>query len=99
DMIKLPVEMAVHPQWQIALREAIAQLDRLQRDADAERVATGESLRPIMLLQAERKQADNPDAMTVDRVREALINEFGVAAGQIARSATGVDELSDADPA
>lgn len=99
DMIKLPVEMAVHPDWRIALREAIAKLDRLQADADAERVATGEVLRPIMLLQAERQQQENPDAMTVDRVRAALIEQFGVPAAQIARSASGIDELSVADPA
>jgi type III restriction enzyme len=99
DMIKLPVEMAVHPDWRIALREAIAKLDALQADADAERIATGELLRPIMLLQAERQQQGNPDAMTVDRVREALIAQFGVPPAQIARSATGIDELSAADPA
>jgi type III restriction enzyme len=99
DMIKLPVEMAVHPDWRICLREAIAQLDRLQRDADVEQVTTGEVLRPIMLLQAERQQKDNPEAMTVDRVRAALIEQFNVPAEQIARSATGVDELTDADPA
>jgi len=99
DMIKLPVDMAVHPDWRIALREAIAQLGALQREADAECVATGEVLRPIMLLQAERQQKDNPDAMTVDRVRAALIDEFGIPAAQIARSATGVDELVDVDAA
>ena len=99
DMIKLPVEMAVHPDWRICLGEAIAQLDRLQRDADAEQVVSGEVLRPIMLLQAERQQKDNPDAMTVDRVRAALVEQFNVPPGQIARSATGVDELTDADPA
>lgn len=99
DMIKLPVDMAVHPDWRIALREAIARLDALQSAADAERIATGEALRPIMLLQAERQQKDNPDAMTIDRVRAALIEQFDVPAAQIARSATGVDELSDADPA
>lgn len=99
DMIKLPVDMAVHPNWRIALREAIAKLDALQSAADAERVATGEALRPIMLLQAERQQKDNPDAMTVDRVRDALIEDFSVPAAQIARSASGVDELGDADPA
>lgn len=98
DMIKLPVEMAVHPDWRIALREAIGRLNQLQRDADAERVATGEVLRPIMLLQAERQQKDNPDAMTVDRVRTALIDQFGVPAEQIARSASGIDELGDVDP-
>ena len=99
DMIKLPVDMAVHPDWRIALREAIAKLDALQSAADAERSATGETLRPIMLLQAERQQKDNPDAMTIDRVRAALIEQFDVPAAQIARSATGIDELSDADPA
>ena len=99
QMIKLPVDMAVHPDWRIALREAIAQLDRLQREADAECVETGEVLRPIMLLQAERQQKDNPEAMTVDRVRAALIDEFNVPAAQIARSATGVDELAEVDAA
>lgn len=97
DMIKLPVEMATHGDWRIALREAIACLDRLQADADAERLASGEVLRPIMLLQAERQQKDNPDAMTLDRVRQALIDDFGVPAAQIARSASGIDELGDAD--
>jgi type III restriction enzyme len=99
DMIKLPVDMAAHGNWKIALREAIACLDRLQAAADQEKATTGEALRPIMLLQAERQQKDNPDAMTIDRVREALMADFDVPASQIARSATGVDELGDADPA
>lgn len=99
DMIKLPVDMAAHGNWKIALREAIACLDRLQVAADEEKAATGEALRPIMLLQAERQQKDNPDAMTVDKVREALLVDFEVPPSQIARSATGVDELEDADPA
>lgn len=99
EMIKLPVDMAAHGNWRIAMREAIACLDRLQADADAENTATGEALRPIMLLQAERQQRDNPDAMTVDRVRQALLDDFDVPAEQIARSATGVDELDAADPA
>lgn len=99
DMIKLPVDMAAHGDWQIAMREAIACLDRLQALAETEKAATGESLRPIMLLQAERQQKDNPDAMTVDRVWQALQTDFAVPAQQIARSATGVNELDVADPA
>ena len=98
DMIKLPVEMAAHGNWKVALREAIACLDRLQAEAEQEKLATGEALRPIMLLQAERQQKDNPDAMTVDKVRQALVDDFDVPADQIARSATGVDELEGADP-
>lgn len=99
DMIKLPVDMAAHGNWKIALREAISCLNRLQEAADLENAATGEALRPIMLLQAERQQKDNPDAMTVDRVRQALMEDFDVPAPEIARSATGFDELGDADPA
>lgn len=99
DMIKLPVDMAAHGDWRIAMREAIACLDHLQVAADAEKAATGEALRPIMLLQAERQQQANPDAMTVDRVWRALQDDFDIPLGQIARSATGVDELEQADPA
>ncbi|KAF1697173.1 DEAD/DEAH box helicase [Pseudoxanthomonas koreensis] len=98
DMIRLPVEMATHVDWRIALREAIACLDRLQAAADTEKASTGEALRPIMLLQAERQQQENPDAMTVDRVRQALIDDFGIPPAQIARSATGIDELADTEP-
>lgn len=99
DMIKLPVDMAAHGDWRIAMREAIACLDRLQTAADVEKAITGEALRPIMLLQAERQQKDNPDAMTVDRVWRALQDDFDIPLDQIARSATGVDELDQADPA
>lgn len=99
DMIKLPVDMAAHGDWRIALREAIACLDRLQAVADQEKAATGEILRPIMLLQAERQQQANPDAMTVDRVWRALQDDFDIPPNQIARSATGLDELDTADPA
>src|SRR5690606_13121381 len=42
DMIKLPVDMAAHGDWRIAMPEAIACLDRLQSAADAEKAATGE---------------------------------------------------------
>lgn len=99
DMIKLPVDLAVHPDWRIALREAIVKLEALQAAALAEQKVTGEVLRPIMLLQAERQQKDNPEAMTVDRVRQALIELFEVPPEQIARSASGIDELADVDPA
>ncbi len=98
DMIKLPVDMAAHGDWRIAMREAIACLDRLQVAADAEKTVTDEVLRPIMLLQAERQQQANPDAMTVDKVWRALQDDFDIPLDQIARSATGVDELDVVDP-
>ncbi len=94
DMIKLPVDMATHGDWRIALREAIACLDRLQHAAEAERVATGEYIRPVMLLQAERR-SDAQETLTAERVKQALIDDFGIDKNTIAISTGTLDELGD----
>jgi type III restriction enzyme len=101
DMIKLPVELTAHGDWRIALREAIACLDRLRREADAERIATGETIRPLMLLQAERRN-EGQETFTAGRVKQALMDDFDVPAEAIAISTGMIDELGDidiADPA
>src|SRR6185437_14120357 len=98
DMIKLPVELAAHGDWRVALREAINRLNGLQIDADAEQKATEESLRPVMLLQAER-HSEGVETFTADRVRQVLIEDFGVPEGAIARSTGTIDELGDVDMA
>ncbi|MEJ7745386.1 MAG: DEAD/DEAH box helicase family protein, partial [Luteimonas sp.] len=96
DMIKLPVELAAHGQWQVTLREAIACLDRLQADADAERLETGEYLRPIMLLQAERQSADQ-ETHNAAWLRERLIEDFAIPADTIAIATGALDEIGDRD--
>jgi type III restriction enzyme len=98
DMIKLPVELAAHGQWQVALREAVNCLEGLQAEADAERAATGEYIRPVMLLQAERRHEDQ-ETFTAERVKQALIEDFNVAEAAIAISTGTLDELGDADVA
>lgn len=98
NMIKLPVELAAHGDWRVALREALSRLDSLQIDADAEQKVTGEYLRPVMLLQAER-HSDGVETFTADRVRQALIEDFGIPAEAIARSTGSIDELGDSDMA
>lgn len=96
DMIKLPVELAAHGAWQVALREAINCLEGLQTDADAERAATGEYLRPIMLLQAERR-SEGQETFTAERVKQALIDDFNVPEQAIAISTGTLDELGGTD--
>lgn len=96
DMIKLPVELAAHGNWQVTLREAIACLDRLQADADAEQRDTGEYLRPIMLLQAERHSASQ-DTFTADKVKQALIEDFSIPAAAVAIATGTLDEIGDTD--
>ena len=96
DMIKLPVELAAHGDWRVALREAVNCLEGLQTEADAEEVATGEYLRPVMLLQAERHNGEH-ETFTADKVRQLLIDDFNVPAGAIARSTGALDELGSTD--
>ncbi len=96
EMIKLPVELAAHGDWRVALREAIACLSNLQREADAERIATGEYIRPVMLLQAERRQ-EGQETFTAERVKQTLCEDFDVPAEAIAISTGAIEELGDTD--
>jgi len=68
DMIKMPLELVHRANWQDALRDAIARLDALQQKAGEEQQAGGDYLRPIMLLQAERKDAGH-ETLTPERVK------------------------------
>lgn len=94
DMIKLPVELAAHGNWQVALREAVNCLEGLQTEADAERAATGEYIRPIMLLQAERR-SEEQETFTAERVKQALVEDFNVPADTVAISTGTLDELGN----
>jgi type III restriction enzyme len=96
EMIKLPLELVRRDDWQDALRDAIACLNKLQVKADAERKATGDYLRPIMLLQAERKDAER-ETIVPEKVKQSLIDDFAIPLEEIA-IATGVnDEISGED--
>ncbi len=94
DMLKLPLELATHAEWRIGLREAIARLRKLEQEAEKEHKLTGEIIRPIMLIQAERK-AEKKETFTPDRVKKALIKDFAVPAETIAIATGAVDELGE----
>ena len=98
DMIKLPVELAAHGNWQVALREAVNCLASLQIEADSERLATGEYIRPLMLVQAERR-SEGQDTFTAERVKQILVDDFEVPADTIAISTGTLDELGSIDVA
>ncbi|MGH8224518.1 MAG: DEAD/DEAH box helicase, partial [Woeseiaceae bacterium] len=94
DMLKLPLELAVHPDWRVALREAIERLKSLGEEAAAELKEAGERIRPVMLIQAERRDAHH-ETFTPDRVKQTLIDDFKVSATDIAIATGAVDELGD----
>jgi type III restriction enzyme len=97
DMLKLPLDLAIHPEWQVCLGNAIARLRELQQAAEAERQATGEVLKPIMLIQAERKSSH--ETFTPDVVKKHLQADFHVAATDIAIATGQLDELQGLAPA
>ena len=88
DMVKLPLRVITrHPsQRDQLLVEAITLRNDLERLGGAEGQATGEYIRPILLLQAERVDACEP-------LRSRLVEEFKIPADQIRISVGSLDEL------
>ncbi|MCW5552005.1 MAG: DEAD/DEAH box helicase family protein [Verrucomicrobiae bacterium] len=100
-MIKLPVKLKTRPEWKELLGEAIGIRNGLEKAAEREKAATGEYIRPIMLLQAQPKSATR-QTLTVEVVEKCLLEDFKIPEKQIVR-ATGEDrgldgvDLSKAD--
>ena len=99
DMIKLPIELTVQQPWKELLNAAIEQRDHLEETATQERNATGESIRPIMLIKAESARGRDP--VTPDVVADALRKDFRIPDEQIAieyKSANDLDGVDILDP-
>jgi type III restriction enzyme len=92
DMVKLPLRVITrHPsQRDQLLAEAVTLRADLERLAAAEAQKTGEYLRPILLLQAERVDACEP-------LRERLTGDFSIPKDQIKISVGVLDELPGPD--
>jgi type III restriction enzyme len=90
DMIKLPLKVITrHPsQRDQLLAEAITLRADLEKLAAAESQKTGEYLRPIMLIQAERVDGCEP-------LRDRLVNEFGITKEEVKISVGVLDELKE----
>ncbi len=83
DMVKLPVRLESREQWREAVQAALGKQAELERVAREEEEETGEYLRPIVLFQAQSRAAEG-ERITVEILRKALVEEFGVPAEQIA---------------
>ncbi len=88
EMVKLPLRVITrHPsQRDQLLAEAIALRADLEKLAAAEAQKTGEYLRPILLLQAERVDGCEP-------LRDQLVSDFGIAKDEVKISVGALDEL------
>jgi type III restriction enzyme len=82
-MIKLPIKLRAFANWQDALNEAIRQRADLEELARREQDASGQYLRPILLLQAQPRSAKQ-ETLTVDVLQGALQQDFKIDKSQIA---------------
>ncbi|MFC5849368.1 DEAD/DEAH box helicase [Deinococcus petrolearius] len=81
-MIKLPIMLETRRQREEVLTQAVAQQKVLENLAREEEAATGEHLRPIVLIQAEANRGVEP--WTPEVVKKALIDDHGIPKDQIA---------------
>jgi len=101
NMIKIPIRLETRTDWKELLADAVKTRENLETLAVKEQQLTGEYIRPIMLLQAQRK-SQTQETLTYDVIKETLINDFKIPQEQIAvetgdqRDLEGVD-LADAN--
>ncbi len=97
QMLKLPVKLRTRPdQWKEVIGDALQKQRELEAAAVDERQQTGEYLRPIVLFQAEPKNQNRP-TLTVEVVKQALVDDFRVPPEQIAVATGQTRELEDVD--
>ena len=89
DMIKLPIVLAPHPNWQEAVRDAVLTREKLAAEAAAE----PDYLRPIVLFQAEPKGGE----ATVEVLKAHLVEHLHVEERRIAIATGNQRELDGVD--
>jgi len=96
DMIKMPLQLVNRSDWKESVADAVKTRAALEEIGRKERGATDEYIRPIVLLQAEPDRKNAP-TVTVEMLRNALLEDHRIPVEQV-RVATGEkDELGDED--
>ncbi len=96
DMIKLPIELALEPDWKRAISASLARQRELEELARKEEEATGEYIRPLVLLQAQPRSKDR-ETLSVDVLKASLIADFQIPEEQIAIATGDTRELDGVD--
>ncbi len=89
DMIKLPIVLAPHPNWQEAVRDAVLTREKLAAEARSE----ADYVRPIVLFQAEPKGGE----ATVEVLKTHLVDQLHVDEKRIAVATGNQRELDGVD--
>jgi superfamily II DNA or RNA helicase len=94
DMVKLPIVLESHTQWQNAIKQGVLKREELEKLAKKEK---GEYIRPIALLQAEQEKEDE-NKVTVRTIKEFLLKECsGIKEEEIAIKTSKQNDLENID--
>lgn len=94
NMIKIPIRLETRNDWRELLSDAIKTRDTLEKFAEDERQLTGEYIRPIMLLQAQRR-SQIQETLTYEVIEKSLIEDFNIQKEQIAIETGNQRDLED----
>ena len=91
-MVKLPLVLESHSQWQDALLQGVLRREELEKIAKKEK----ESIRPIALLQAEQEKEDE-HKITVSKIKEFLMKDRKIPEEEIAIKTSKNNNLEGID--
>lgn len=93
EMVKLPLVLESHTQWQNAIQQGVLRREELERTTKKEK---GEKIRPIALLQAEQEKEDE-SKITVGKIKDFLIKERKIPEEEIAIKTSKNNDLEGVD--
>ncbi len=96
EMVKLPIKLRTRNDWKEVVGDAVAMRSSLEKIAEEEQQETGEYIRPIVLLQAQPRSQDR-QTLTVEVVKQALIDDHRVPDDHIAIATGQTREIDDVD--
>lgn len=96
EMIKLPIKLQTHPDWKEVIGAALAARRELEDAARDEERQTDEYIRPLVLFQAQAR-SQMRQTLTVEVVKQCLIDDFKVPEDEIAVATGQTRELEDVD--
>lgn len=92
QMVKLPLVLESHSQWQDAVIQGILKREELEKISKKEK----ERIRPIVLLQAEQEKEDDR-RITVGKIKEFLTKDRKISEDEIAIKTSKNNELEGVD--
>src|SRR3989304_4861920 len=96
QMVKLPINLKNETHWETTLQSAKKKRDELEKTAREQEKATGEYIRPIVLIQAEQEK-ESDRKIHVQQIKEYLINELKISEDHIAIKTGKQDDIGDID--